>query len=161
MMAAVTMAVAMSAVRTPCRGESIAHRRPITVTGAAIHVYVIDTGIDFNHEDLNVDAAELGLHRRMRRKGGDDHGHGTHVAGTIGAIKNGLDVVGVAPDVTLHSVKVLDSTGYGLSPISSLHSTSWLVKWQPGAGRGQPEPGRLRQEVRHMFSLWFRERGPL
>jgi subtilisin len=85
------------------------------VTGAAIHVYVLDTGIDFNHGDLNVDTGKswdctAGC---AAGRGHDDHGHGTHVAGTIGAMENGVDVVGVAPDVTLHSLKVLDSTGYG------------------------------------------------
>jgi subtilisin len=86
------------------------------VAGAAIHVYVIDTGIDLNHQDLNVDAGSSWtcIKSPCVQGGGDDHGHGTHVAGTIGAKSNSLDVVGVAPDVILHSVKVLDSTGYGL-----------------------------------------------
>lgn len=86
------------------------------VTGAAIHVYVIDTGIDLGHQDLNVDTGSSWtcIKSACVQGGGDDHGHGTHVAGTIGAMANGLDVVGVAPDVILHSVKVLDSTGYGL-----------------------------------------------
>lgn len=85
------------------------------VAGTAIHVYVIDTGIDFNHQDLNVDKVGSWncINSCVGGGGDDDHGHGTHVAGTIGAKANNLDVVGVAPDVILHSVKVLDSTGYG------------------------------------------------
>jgi hypothetical protein len=43
----------------------------------------------------------------------DDHGHGTHVAGTVGAADNGSGVVGVAPGVTIHAVKVLGATGSG------------------------------------------------
>jgi subtilisin len=87
---------------------------PITETFDSIHAYVIDTGIDFNHEDLNVDSEYSWDCTAGCGKGGqDDHGHGTHVAGTIGAIKDGKDVVGVAPKVTLHSVKVLNSSGSG------------------------------------------------
>jgi subtilisin len=44
----------------------------------------------------------------------DDNGHGTHVAGTIGARSNGSGVVGVAPAATLHAVKVLARDGTGL-----------------------------------------------
>ena len=39
--------------------------------------------------------------------GDDDHYHGTHVAGTIGALDNGFGVVGVAPGARIHAVKVL------------------------------------------------------
>src|SRR5438105_2086979 len=42
-----------------------------------------------------------------------DHGHGTHVAGTIAAVDNGIGVVGVAPEARLWSVKALDATGSG------------------------------------------------
>ncbi|MGI8876361.1 MAG: S8 family serine peptidase [Egibacteraceae bacterium] len=85
-------------------------------TGAGIHVYVIDTGIDPDHRDLTVSE---GYAVERCRGGGcaadwdDDHGHGTHVAGTIGALDNDVDVVGVAPDVTLHAVKVLAKNGSG------------------------------------------------
>jgi subtilisin len=41
----------------------------------------------------------------------DDHGHGTHVAGTIGAIDNGLGVVGVAPGAEIWSIRVCDACG--------------------------------------------------
>lgn len=87
-------------------------------TGAGTHVYVIDTGIAATHDDLQ---ANLGNGFAVENcKGGgcsadwdDDHGHGTHVAGTVGAIDNDIDVVGIAPDVTLHAVKVLDKRGSG------------------------------------------------
>jgi subtilisin len=87
-------------------------------TGKGIHVYVLDTGIDSRHADL---AASLGNGFAAEScKGGgcqfpwdDDHDHGTHVAGTIGALNNGVDVVGVAPEVTLHAVKVLSKAGSG------------------------------------------------
>ncbi len=83
-------------------------------TGSQIKVCVIDTGIDYNHEDL-----------KPNYKGGynfvantpdpkDDHGHGTHVSGTIAAIRNNeIGVVGVAPEAYIYSCKVLDANGSG------------------------------------------------
>jgi subtilisin len=89
-----------------------------TNEGAGIHVYIIDTGIDSDHSDL---AANVGNGFAVENcKGGgcafswdDDHGHGTHVAGTVGAIDNDIDVLGVASQVTLHAVKVLSKSGSG------------------------------------------------
>ena len=87
-------------------------------TGDGAHVAVIDTGIDPNHEDLaaNVGEGEAFASCRSGQCSADwddDDGHGTHCAGTVGAIDNDLGVIGVAPDVTLHSAKVLDNTGRG------------------------------------------------
>jgi subtilisin len=45
----------------------------------------------------------------------DDNGHGTHVAGTVGAVNNSRGVIGVAPNVVLHAVKVLDRRGSAFS----------------------------------------------
>ena len=74
-------------------------------------VAVIDTGIS-SHADLNIVGGKncLGGSPKNYR---DGNGHGTHVAGTIGARDNGTGVVGVAPDVRLWAVKVLDSNGSG------------------------------------------------
>jgi len=47
--------------------------------------------------------------------GDDDHYHGTHVAGSIGALDNGIGVVGVAPGARIWAVKVLSSSGSGYS----------------------------------------------
>lgn len=86
--------------------------------GAGIHVYVLDTGIDADHADLEANLGN-GFAVESCRGGGcltpwdDDHGHGTHVSGTVGAIDDDSDVVGVAPGVTLHAVKVLDRRGSG------------------------------------------------
>ena len=44
----------------------------------------------------------------------DENGHGTHVAGTVGARDNTIGVVGVAPGVRLWAVRILNSSGYGL-----------------------------------------------
>ena len=91
-----------------------------TNEGAGIHVYIIDTGIDSDHADLQANVSPEGYASETCKGGGctyswdDDHGHGTHVAGTVGAIKgNNTDVVGMAPSVTLHGVKVLSKAGSG------------------------------------------------
>lgn len=82
-------------------------------TGSTGRAWVIDTGIDLDHPDLNVN---VGLSRSFtREKTADDgNGHGTHVAGTIGAkANNGIGVVGVAPGVQVIAVKVLTRSGSG------------------------------------------------
>jgi subtilisin len=89
-----------------------------------VDVAVIDTGVDFEHPELNVvggvDCSGGGPFNSTCSQGGDDdHYHGTHVAGTIAAIDNGSGVVGVAPGARVWAVKVLDSTGRGYA--------SWIV----------------------------------
>lgn len=88
--------------------------------GAGVHVYVLDTGIDSNHEDLapnmgNGYAAETcsAKKRTCKKIWDDDSGHGTHVSGTVGAADNSTGVIGVASKVTLHAVKVLNRSGSG------------------------------------------------
>lgn len=88
--------------------------------GEGVKIAVADTGIDHQHPDL--------MHAY---RGGfdfvnndddpmDDHGHGTHVAGTIAAADNEIGVIGVAPMVDLYGLKVLNSEGSGV--------VSFLVK---------------------------------
>jgi subtilisin len=79
-------------------------------------IAVIDTGIDLSNPDLN--AVEGTNCVNPAASSQDDHGHGTHVAGTIAAANTGGGVVGVAPGAKLYSVKVLGSTGAGT--VSSL-----------------------------------------
>lgn len=86
-----------------------------------VDVAVIDTGIDLEHPELDVvagvscfDGGGFPWGPKTCSSGGDDdHYHGTHVAGTVGAIDDGSGVVGVAPGARLHAVKVLDSSGRG------------------------------------------------
>ncbi|MPZ07592.1 MAG: S8 family serine peptidase [Nitrososphaeraceae archaeon] len=77
-----------------------------------VDVAVLDTGIDLTHPDLNVYKSTTFVTGTSSAK--DDNGHGTLVAGIIGAKDNHVGVVGVAPDARLWAVKVLDKTGSGL-----------------------------------------------
>ena len=85
------------------------------VDGTGRTAWVLDTGIDLEHPDLNVDASRgFSAFTKGKNAGFDDgQGHGTHVAGTIAALNNSSDVVGVAAGATVVPVKVLDSRGSG------------------------------------------------
>ncbi|MFN3650520.1 MAG: S8 family serine peptidase [Armatimonadota bacterium] len=74
-----------------------------------VDVAVIDTGVDLDHPDLNV----VGGFSVFSGDADDPEGHGTHVAGTIGARDNRLGVVGVAPGARIWSVRVLNQQGQG------------------------------------------------
>jgi subtilisin len=98
---------------------------PTTGSGKAVDVdvAVLDTGIDRSHPDLDVVASVNCLLTTSGSPwsrtsycgagGTDGNGHGTHVAGTIGARDNGAGVVGVAPGARLWSIKVLADDGGG------------------------------------------------
>jgi len=121
-----------------------------TTQGDGVLVAVVDSGLDYNHEDIagNVwsNDGEVGLdgNGNDKRSNGidddgngliddwhgwdfvtidgnpgdndpmDNHGHGTHVSGTIAAMgNNGLGVIGVAPHAKIMAVKGLDANGSG------------------------------------------------
>jgi subtilisin family serine protease len=75
-------------------------------------VAIVDTGIT-RVADLNV-VGGYNCSTTNRAAWRDVYGHGTHVAGTVGAIDNGDGVVGVAPGVRLWAVKILNDSGDGL-----------------------------------------------
>lgn len=93
-----------------------------TSRGNDIKVAVLDTGVDFNHEDLAGKAAgsfncikNAGIEEPCDPSpGGDDNGHGTQVAGIIGAVEgNGKGIAGVAPGAMIMSFKALGADGSG------------------------------------------------
>ncbi|WP_247711432.1 S8 family serine peptidase [Qipengyuania gelatinilytica] len=81
-------------------------------TGATGRALVIDSGVDLDHPDLNVNAG-LSVNFTRDKNADDGNGHGTHVAGTIAAIDNSIGVIGVAPGVEVIGIKVLDRRGSG------------------------------------------------
>jgi subtilisin family serine protease len=74
-----------------------------------VNVYILDTGVDATHQDLNV-VGHVAFAGGPNR---DCHGHGTHVAGTVAAKDDANDVVGVAPGAPVTGVKVLGCNGSG------------------------------------------------
>lgn len=85
--------------------------------GSGLQAWVLDTGIDLDHPDLVVDSKKgknfVASLFKGKRGPGDGNGHGTHVAGTIGAIDNSIDVVGVAAGATVIPLRVLGDSGNG------------------------------------------------
>jgi subtilisin len=94
------------------------------VIGSGIKVGIIDTGIDYTHEDLIVSGGATFVQGTIDYM--DDNGHGTHVAGTVAALDNTVGVLGVAPNVHLYGIKVLD--GYGSGSYSDVISgIEWAI----------------------------------
>ncbi|NBC87671.1 MAG: S8 family serine peptidase [Bacteroidetes bacterium] len=79
-----------------------------TATGAGVNAYIIDTGILPTHNDFGSRASTFYDAFNDGQNGVDCDGHGTHVAGTVGGSE-----YGVAKDVTLYGVRVLDCSGGG------------------------------------------------
>lgn len=101
--------------------------------GTGVKVCVIDTGIDYNHEDLK-DTFVTGISSVGVGTGGspgddpiDVHYHGTHVAGTIAAADNDVGVVGVAPDSGLYVVASFSPNGSAKDP-DILYGLDWCAE---------------------------------
>lgn len=102
--------------------------------GAGVKIAVLDTGIDYTHEDLagnykggynfveypDPNDPDKTITYPLNTFDDSGNGHGTHVAGIIGARQNGIGAVGVAPEADLYAVKVLDGARHGLD--------SWVIK---------------------------------
>ena len=91
------------------------------ITGGSRSVIAgdIDTGVDYTHPDLapNIDFANSagctsGVADNSPAAWNDDNGHGTHTAGTIAAARNGIGIVGVAPNVKLAAIKAGNADGF-------------------------------------------------
>lgn len=85
-------------------------------SGAGVKVGILDSGIDWNHSDLNdniIGVYSTLTYSDLAKQGFDDYRHGTQVAGVIAAEKNSTGILGVAYDADLISVKVLNQNGSG------------------------------------------------
>jgi lantibiotic leader peptide-processing serine protease len=93
--------------------------RAINGGSSSIVVGNVDTGLDYTHPDLapNVDDANSvncvsGVPVQGMLAANDDNGHGTHTAGIIAAAKNGIGIVGVAPNVKIAGIKAGNAAGF-------------------------------------------------
>jgi len=109
------------------------------ITGQDVKVAILDSGIDYTHPDLasvyaggydfvNGDTDPM-----------DDHGHGTHVAGTIAAASDGSGIIGVAPGVEVYALKVLDENGNGY-----YSNIIMALEWATG---GSTLPGSIKVDI--------------
>ena len=81
---------------------------------SGVTAWIVDSGLDTDHPDLNVAAARCtSFVARGSYTVEDGNGHGTHVGGTVGAKDNNEGVIGVAPGVELVALRVLDNRGSG------------------------------------------------
>jgi minor extracellular protease Epr len=78
-------------------------------TGKGVKIAIIDTGVDKNHPDLKIAGGYNAIDGSLNYD--DDNGHGTHVAGIIGAQDNDYGTIGVAPDAEIYIVKAIDANG--------------------------------------------------
>ncbi|MCP3781570.1 serine protease [Paenibacillus polymyxa] len=95
--------------------------------GKGIIIAVLDSGCDWRHPDLN---GQVIAGKNFTDIGSpddylDEHGHGTHVAGTIAAKLDGKGVVGVAPEAKLLILKVLRIDQD--NPQNAIGNTDWQV----------------------------------
>ncbi len=74
-------------------------------------IWVIDSGIDLDHPDLNVVTNTTYSRSFVGGSANDCNGHGTHVAGTAAAINNSIGVVGVSAGASVVSVRVFGCNG--------------------------------------------------
>jgi subtilisin family serine protease len=90
-------------------------------TGAGVHAYVLDSGIRATHSEF---AGRIGNGADFVNDGqgtNDCDGHGTHVAGTIGGT-----IYGVAKNVTIHPVRVLNCDGVSTGS-STISGINWVI----------------------------------
>lgn len=81
--------------------------------GGGKRAWIVDSGVDLDHPDLDVDLVNSASFVAGAPSPDDEHGHGTHVAGTLAALDNGQGVIGVAAGAKVVAVRVLNAAGNG------------------------------------------------
>lgn len=119
------------------------------VAGRNVHAYIIDTGIRSTHGEFS---GRIGAGYDAVDGGAPDdcHGHGTHVAGTVGG-----STYGVAKGVTLHAVRVLDCSGSGTTAgvvagidwVTANHASPAVANMSLGGGADAALDVALRNSV--------------
>nr|BFF22311.1 hypothetical protein GCM10025732_02760 [Glycomyces mayteni] len=89
-------------------------------TGAGVHAYIVDTGINASHTQFSGRVGNGYDFIQNDSTPQDGNGHGTHVAGTVGGT-----IHGVAKNVTLHGVRVLDNSGSGTTA-GVINGINWV-----------------------------------
>ena len=93
--------------------------------GQNVKVGIFDSGIDLDHPDLVVAG---GVDLIGDGNGLDDClGHGTHVAGIVGAVNNGTHTVGVAPRAQLYAMRFFDCAGGGATQSREIAGIEWAI----------------------------------
>jgi subtilisin family serine protease len=90
-------------------------------TGAGVHAYIVDTGINASHTEFTGRVGNGYDFVSNDSTPQDGNGHGTHVAGTIGGT-----IYGVAKNVTLHGVRVLNNAGSGTTA-GVVNGINWVA----------------------------------
>jgi subtilisin family serine protease len=103
-----------------------------------LDVAIIDTGIN-PHADLNL-VGGRNFSGGSSNNYSDGYGHGTHVAGTVGAKDNGIGVVGVAPGASVWAVKVCNNRGICLTS-NMIAGLDWVTGRKLEAHDGDADPG--------------------
>ncbi|KIZ07468.1 peptidase S8/S53 subtilisin kexin sedolisin [Monoraphidium neglectum] len=98
--------------------------QPTVTNATSVSIAIVDTGVDSKHPDILLAGGkdftpdnDYGL---------DGNGHGTHVAGIIGALNNGAGVVGAVPGAPIWSLKVLSASGQGTTT-GVIDALNWVA----------------------------------
>ena len=119
-------------------------------TGNGVHAYILDTGIRATHQEFR---GRIGNGYDFIDKDdtpNDCHGHGTHVSGIVGGTRSG-----VAKNVTLHAVRVLNCKGSGkksqvlagIDWVTKNHISPAVVNMSIGGGKSQDENNAIKRLV--------------
>jgi subtilisin family serine protease len=100
------------------RNRPLSNSFTYTATGAGVHAYIIDTGITPGH--ANFGGRATFDFNAIDTNNTDCHGHGTHVAGTIGSTS-----YGVAKNVRLHGVKMMNCAGSSTTS-AAVNAINWV-----------------------------------